>query len=101
MSQTTHHQFNLVERNSNAIALLWRTYLVMDHGEHDERLATLEALEAHFTQNQTEKASPVLNLLLNAYLTLDCGTQEERLAMLRKLKAYFRKHGRPEAEQTA
>lgn len=89
-----------LNNNSNAIALLWRTYLVMDHGEHDERLATLEALETHFTQNQTEKAGPALNLLLNAYLTLDCGTQDERLAMLRKLKAYFRKHGRPPTVQT-
>lgn len=28
--------------------LLWDAFMIMDHGDHDERLALLEKLESHF-----------------------------------------------------
>lgn len=43
-------QANLaIELNS----LLWEAYNTLDHGDHDERLATLKKLEEHF-----DKVSP-------------------------------------------
>lgn len=30
--------------------LLWEAYMVMDHGDHDERLSMLSKLETHFNR---------------------------------------------------
>ncbi|BCL73979.1 hypothetical protein TUMSATVNIG1_59650 (plasmid) [Vibrio nigripulchritudo] len=30
--------------------LLWDAYMILDHGEHDERLAMLSKLEKHFSK---------------------------------------------------